>query len=180
MESSNITETVNFTPSNNNEIFITYLIIIFIILIIVLIFYNLFHDVKTNKQENMTNGTLTQLFANDAQDMHLKGNIDQYASGDFQLNWNHPTRLTNTMTNRGKLYKRDILVNKPIQLIKNNVNDDNHSDRSCKCSKSNKQYINIDNGSISYLDAYTGSYYADPIPDVNKPYPVIPSSNLAI
>jgi ribosomal protein S8 len=43
----------------------------------------------------MTNGTLTQLFANDTQDMYLKSNIDKYASGDFQLNWNHPTKLTN-------------------------------------------------------------------------------------
>lgn len=180
METSSITDTVNLKPSTNNEIFTTYLIIFFFISIIVLILYNLSYNDKTNKQENMTNGTLTQLFANDTQDMYLKSNIDKYASGDFQLNWNHPTKLTNGMTNRGKLYNRDILVNNPIELTKNNLDDDNQSNGSCRCSKSNKQYVNVNNGSLFYPDAYTGNYYVDPIPDVNKPYPVIPSSNLAI
>jgi hypothetical protein len=57
----------------------------------------------------MSGGTLTQLFAQDAQDIYLKGNVDQLATGNFMLYWNQPTRVAsgysygNGVPNRGQL-----------------------------------------------------------------------------
>lgn len=51
-------------------------------------------------KEGMSGGTLTQLFAQDAQDVYLKSNVDKIATSDFNLYWNHPTRITQGQ-NRG-------------------------------------------------------------------------------
>ena len=80
---------------NHNDSKNTLYVIFIIIAIIVLYFY------LNKKIENMTGGTLTQLFANDSQDTYLKGNVDNLATGKFNLYWNQPTRLANTFLNRG-------------------------------------------------------------------------------
>ena len=69
--------------------------------------------VLSNSAEHMTGGTLTQLFANDMQDINLTGgkmgSTDQLATGNFLLYWNHPTRIAsgrgygNGVPNRGQL-----------------------------------------------------------------------------
>jgi hypothetical protein len=56
---------------------------------------------KEEKKEQMTAGTLTQLFSNDSQDVYLKAGVDKTATGNFDLYWNQPTRVANTYLNRG-------------------------------------------------------------------------------
>ena len=53
--------------------------------------------------EGMSGGTLAQIFAQDSQDVYLKGNVDKIATTDFDLFWNQPTRQgMNTFQNRGR------------------------------------------------------------------------------
>lgn len=78
--------------------------IILILVIVLVIIYFL-----SKYTEHMSGGTLTQLFAQDAQDVYLKGNVDQLATGNFMLYWNQPTRVAsgyswgNGVPNRGQL-----------------------------------------------------------------------------
>ncbi|AYV79943.1 MAG: hypothetical protein Gaeavirus2_25 [Gaeavirus sp.] len=84
----------------------SWLSIVVLVLVLVVCYYYV-HVSK--KMEGMTGGTLTQLFANDMQDTHLKGNVDQLATGNFMLYWNQPTRIAsgfgfnNGVPNRGQL-----------------------------------------------------------------------------
>ena len=79
------------------------IIILILILVLVLIYF------FSKYIEPMSGGTLTQLFAQDAQDIYLKGNVDQLATGNFMLYWNQPTRVAsgyswgNGVPNRGQL-----------------------------------------------------------------------------
>jgi hypothetical protein len=88
---------INGNPKNSNVI-----IIILIIILVVIYFFSKY-------TEHMSGGTLTQLFAQDAQDIYLKGNVDQLATGNFMLYWNQPTRVAsgyswgNGVPNRGQL-----------------------------------------------------------------------------
>lgn len=160
-----IVESVNLENLHND--FIYNAMIIFFIIIIILIIYNVYnYNSDSDKDaiyltENMTNGTLTQLYANDAQDVNLKSNVDNLATGNFLLNWNNSTRLTNRIPNRGQL------------VVPNDSVDDN-----------NNSYVNLKTGklfhpnnTIYYPDSYVGSYYINPNPDIMKPLPIIPPSN---
>lgn len=79
------------------------------LLIIVTVGIIFFIITKTNKEnksddrEHMTAGTLTQMFANDGQDTYLKGDVNNVATGNFNLYWNQPTRVASTYPNRGQL-----------------------------------------------------------------------------
>lgn len=76
---------------------------IFIIVIIVIIFFVIWFLYKSNKKiENMSGGTIAQLFAQDSQDVYLKGNVDKLATSDFTLAFNQPTRQANVFQNRGQ------------------------------------------------------------------------------
>jgi len=75
-------------------------IILIIIFFIIIIPWNKL-NLANNNLEGMTGGTLTQLFANDSQDVYLKSNVDKLATGNFNLFWNQPTRIANTFQNRG-------------------------------------------------------------------------------
>ena len=98
------------------------ILLIVIIIILVIIYFNLYYF-STHKLENMTNGTLTQLFANDVQDTYLKGNVDKYATGNYTLFWNQPTKMANTLQNRGQSL---ILPNvSPSKNKENNENEEN-------------------------------------------------------
>lgn len=85
--------------NNNNSIMYYIFIIIFIIIIAYLIYY--FLVCKNDNKENMSGGTLTQMFAQDSQDVYLKGDVDRTATGNFTLYWNQPTKVANTYMNRG-------------------------------------------------------------------------------
>lgn len=76
---------------------------IFILIIIITIFLTCLYGLSffNKSQENMSGGTLTQLFAQDSQDTYLKSNVDNIATGKFNLYWNQPTKVANSFLNRG-------------------------------------------------------------------------------
>ena len=128
--------------------------LIFIIVVIIIFVFIFF---RGNMVENMSPGVVTQMFAQDAQDTYLKGNVDQLATGNFLLNWNQPTRLATgshyytTGPNRGALLKN-------------------------LCYKCNKKECNCQNGPVYYPMGYPGDYFEFPTPDINYPLPYIVSN----
>lgn len=110
------------------------LIIIFIVVLLVIFWFNSSFnpkydrdnkDNKNDKLEHMTGGTLTQMFANDSQDVNIKSGINNLASGDFNLYWNQPTRVAYTYPNRGGLLPSTIV---PIVSAIENGNTPNSVD----------------------------------------------------
>lgn len=85
------TSSSNTNKTSNNNLYLFFIVIG----IIVIYLY------ASGKMENMSGGTLTQLFSNDSQDTYLKSNVDNLATGQFDLYWNQPTRIANTFLNRG-------------------------------------------------------------------------------
>lgn len=128
-----------------------------LILVIVVIIIFIFIFLKGNMVENMSPGVVTQMYAQDAQDTYLKGNVDQLATGDFLLNWNQPTRLAtgshyySTGPNRGALLKN-------------------------LCYKCNKKDCDCVNGPVYYPMGYPGDHFEFPTPDINYPLPYIVSN----
>jgi len=120
--------------------FFMFIIIIIIFFIIIVPWKNL----NSNVQENMSGGTLTQLFSNDSQDVYLKSNVDKLATGNFDLYWNQPTRVANTFQNRGTPLPSIILPetqmnpNNSPEVISNNYTDYilNKTKSDCPCNKS--------------------------------------------
>lgn len=86
------------------------LIIVLITFIIIIIPWN---KIGKNK-ENMSGGTVAQMFAQDSQDVYLKGNVDKYATGNFTLAFNQPTRQANVQMNRGSPLYSIILPDTPM------------------------------------------------------------------
>lgn len=107
--------------------FFMFIILIIIFFIIVIPWNNL--KINNNEQENMSGGTLTQLYSNDSQDVYLKSNVDKLATGNFDLFWNQPTRVANTFQNRGTPLPTIILPNTSMnptntpEVITNNYTD---------------------------------------------------------
>jgi thiol-disulfide isomerase/thioredoxin len=128
------------------------LFIVIVIIVFIVIFYN-----NYSKIEEMSPGVVTQMYAQDAQDTYLKGNVDQIATGNYLLNWNQPTRLATgsyyytTGPNRGALLKN-------------------------LCSSCKKKNCNCKKGPVYYPNAYTGNYFQFPTPDINYPLPYIVSN----
>jgi thiol-disulfide isomerase/thioredoxin len=124
-------------------------------LIVIIIFIFIF--LKGNVVENMSPGVVTQMYAQDAQDTYLKGNVDQLATGNFFLNWNQPTRLATgsyyytTGPNRGALLKN-------------------------LCYKCKNEQCNCKDGPVYYPMGYPGNYFEFPTPDINYPLPYIVSN----
>lgn len=105
----------------------------------------------TSKKEGMSGGTLTQLFAQDSQDVYLTSNGLPIKTGSFNLFFNQPTRVANTFMNRGSplpsIYLPDTSMNptKDPVIASNNYTDYilNKSAKTCKnvdlsSNKSNK------------------------------------------
>jgi hypothetical protein len=69
--------------------------------------------------EHMTAGTLTQLFAVDAQNKALNGDVDQTATGNYNLFWGQPSRVASTYPNRGQLLPATVL---PLVAAQQNGN----------------------------------------------------------
>lgn len=91
---------VNVNDNNKNSIMYYIFILIVIAIIAYLIYLFIIYE-KDNRRENMSGGTLTQMFAQDSQDVYLKGNVADTATGNFTLYWNQPTKVANTYMNRG-------------------------------------------------------------------------------
>lgn len=93
-----------------------------------------------SKKEGMSGGTLTQLFAQDSQDVYLKSNVDKIATGNAFLYWGMPTRVLNTFQNRGtplpSIYLPDTSMNptKDPVIASNNYTDYilNKTAKTCK------------------------------------------------
>ena len=138
---------------NNLELGCDFKLIFIIVIIIIFVFIFL----RGNMVENMSPGVVTQMFAQDAQDTYLKGNVDQLATGNFLLNWNQPTRLATgshyytTGPNRGALLKN-------------------------LCYKCNKKECDCKDGPVYYPMGYPGNYFEFPTPDINYPLPYIVSN----
>jgi len=128
--------------------------LIFIVVILIIFLFIFF---KGNMVENMSPGVVTQMYAQDAQDTYLKGNVDQLATGNYLLNWNQPTRLATgsyyytTGPNRGALLKN-------------------------LCYKCQKESCDCKNGPVYYPMGYPGDYFEFPTPDINYPLPYIVSN----
>ncbi len=78
---------------------------LFLFIIIIIVFFIII--VPWNnlciKKEGMSGGTVAQMFAQDSQDVYLKGNVDKIATSNFDLFWNQPTRQgMNVFQNRGQ------------------------------------------------------------------------------
>lgn len=76
--------------------------LMFIIVLIVFVIVTVPWDKLGLQQENMSGGTVAQMFAQDSQDVYLKSNVDKLATGNFNLMFNMPTRQgMNVFQNRG-------------------------------------------------------------------------------
>jgi thiol-disulfide isomerase/thioredoxin len=142
----------NFIENNSGSICDFRLIFIIVVLVIFVFIF-----VNGNMIENMSPGVVSQMYAQDAQDTYLKGNVNQLATGNFLLNWNQPTRLATgsyyytTGPNRGALLKN-------------------------LCYKCQKEKCNCQNGPVYYPMGYPGNYFEFPTPDINYPLPYIVSN----
>lgn len=85
--------------TNKNGFIFFIFVIILIVFIIVVVPWN--KQCKKNIEE-MSGGTLAQMFAQDSQDVYLKGNVDKLATGNVTMMFNQPTREFNVFQNRGQ------------------------------------------------------------------------------
>lgn len=113
-------------PSKPFNFFV--LVLLIIVIFILIVPWNKIpnHDNK----EGMSGGTLTQLFAQDSQDVYLKSNVNKIATGNFNLMFNDPTRITASFQNRGSpldsIYLPDTSMNpNPYALEVSNKYADN-------------------------------------------------------
>ena len=103
-------------------------------------------NVKQENREGMSGGTLTQLFAQDAQDVYLKSNVDGIATGDYNLMFNDPTRITYSFQNRGSplpsIYLPDTSMNpnKNYPIVGSNNYVDTALNKRAKPYEPNKPY----------------------------------------
>lgn len=147
-------------PSNSKTDFKTIMLIfcfsMFAILFLVAVLYFTVFKKKSNEteQENikepMTSGTLTQLFATDAQNKALNGDTDDTATGNFNLYWGQPTRVASTYPNRGQLLPATIISQVAAQQ---NGNDPNKLDINLNKDMSYSDQLNQKvNKLVNYLD----------------------------
>lgn len=157
---------ISLGKSNKPFNFFMFIILIVIFFIIIVPWDKLGLN---SKKEGMSGGTLTQLFAQDSQDVYLKSNVDKIATGNAFLYWNMPSRVLNTFQNRGSplpsIYLPDTSMNptKDPIIVSNNYTDyilnktaksyKNVDLSANKSKKSNKTIPNplVTNGTSDYL-----------------------------
>ena len=158
------------TLNKPNESLCSPIILILVVIIVLLILSHFSWNTNTKTiviepdkgMEHMSPGTLTQMFAQDAQDTYLKGDVDQLATGNFVLQWGQPTRIAtgpafySTDPNRGWIVKqnKDCTINGKRRCRARN---------GCVCK----------NGIGYYPRSYPGNAYLPPQPDINFPLPYI-------
>ena len=86
----------------------------FLFFVVIIVFFIAIVPWKSLNLEGMNGGTLTQLMAQDSQDVYLKSNVDKLATGNFTNFWNQPTRVANTFQNRGSPLPTFILPDTPM------------------------------------------------------------------
>jgi hypothetical protein len=91
---------INLGTKDNKAFNFFMFIILLVIFFIMIIPWNKINVNKKECKENMSGGTLTQLFAQDSQDTYLNP-ISNIQTGNYTLFWNQPTRVANTFQNRG-------------------------------------------------------------------------------
>lgn len=100
---------------NKSFIFLMFIIVIIVVVIVIVPW-----DKLNKKREEMSGGTVAQMFAQDSQDVYLKGNVDKIATGNFDLYWNQPTRQgMNVFQNRGYPLYSILLPDTPMNPTSN-------------------------------------------------------------
>jgi hypothetical protein len=179
---------------NLNEMSFGTVAICIIVVIVVILFVTKFFDVR----EGMSGGTLTQLFAQDAQNANLNSASQGIQSGDFDLFWNNPTRITNGGTQRGTPMPKIALPDTDMSPMKTQDNEITPDEQAAKCvldppSCGNgsggarlgtgfvepieydapSSYVGL-NGKIVYPNGYLGSLWVPPSnPDPMKPLKIM-------
>lgn len=97
----NISNSNNFGVSSDKKS--QWITILFIVLGAIVLIWFFTNSNKNNNLEHMSAGTLTQLFAVDAQNKAINGDVNNTASGNYNLYWGQPTRVSGTYPNRGQL-----------------------------------------------------------------------------
>jgi len=92
------TPEINLGKNDKGFNFLMFIIVLIVFVIIVVPWDKL----GSKKIEGMSGGTVAQMFAQDSQDVYLKGNVDNIATGNATLFFNQPTRELNTFQNRGQ------------------------------------------------------------------------------
>lgn len=95
---------------------------IFIVIIIIIIYFWWNSSKKNQKLEHMTAGTLTQMFAVDAQNKALNGDVNELATGNYNLYWGQPSRVASTYPNRGQLLPATMISRVAAEQNGNNPN----------------------------------------------------------
>ena len=114
--STDISTEISLVKYNKSFNFLMFIIILIVFVIVVVPWDKL----GLKKIENMSGGTLAQMFAQDSQDVYLKGNVDKIATTDFDLFWNQPTRQgMNTFQNRGYPLYSVLLPDTPMNPTPN-------------------------------------------------------------
>lgn len=100
---------------------ISFNFLMFIIVIVVFVIVVVPWDKLSSKKiEGMMNGAIvSQLMAQDSQDVYLKGNVDKLATGNVTMMFNQPTRVLNTYMNRGSPLYSIVLPNTPMNPTNN-------------------------------------------------------------
>ncbi len=88
---------INLSKNDKGFNFLMFIIVLIVFVIVVVPW-----DKLGMNQENMSGGTVAQMFAQDSQDVYLKANVDKIATGNATLFFNQPTRQLNTFQNRGQ------------------------------------------------------------------------------
>lgn len=103
--------------------FLMFIIIIIVFVIVVVPWDKL----GSRKIEGMMNGAIvSQLMAQDSQDVYLKSNVDKLATGNVTMMFNQPTRVLNTYMNRGSPLYSIVLPDTPMNPTQNIVQVSNN------------------------------------------------------
>jgi hypothetical protein len=122
------------TDTSNKKCNYSWLIIIIVVAVIIYFWWNLFYNDcagtknqtnKTNNEnlEHMSAGTLTQMFAVDAQNKALNGDVNELATGNYNLYWGQPSRVASTYPNRGQLLPATMISRVAAEQNGNNPNN---------------------------------------------------------
>lgn len=145
-----ITTDTDSNSKSNGKYFWSCFCLIVVVFVIVIIYLILKPSKNSSSDEPMTSGTLTQLFATDAQNKALNGDIDGTAAGNFNLYWGQPTRVASTYPNRGQLLPATIISQVAAEQ---NGNDPNKLDINLNRDMSYSDQLNQKvNKLVNYLD----------------------------
>lgn len=86
----------------------------FLFFVVIIVFFIIIIPWKSLNLETMTGGTLSQLMAQDSQDVYLTSNGGAIKTGNYTNFWNQPTKIANTYQNRGTPLPTFILPDTPM------------------------------------------------------------------